>query len=280
MRRMLWRNLSLLLPSIVFLIYIFIATGTQLGLLAIDFETAHRDLVYQPPSREFLMGTDFLGRSVLQRTLQATRVAMVVGTLSTLLAVFLGVLLGSMAGYLRGWVDYLIVWIYTTLDSIPYILLLAAFAFALGQGLSNVFLALGLTTWTTLCKIIRTEVIKLRTTEYVLAAKAQGFRTWQILFQQILPNLSHLIFIQAGIIFVSVIKIEVILSYLGLGMEPGSPSWGLMIDDAKQEITRGIWWNMAAATLFMFGLILSVHLLLEALRKRWDPQNNEIPSQG
>jgi peptide/nickel transport system permease protein len=262
-----------LIPALIFLSYVFLALGAQLGWLATDYETVHRDLVYQAPSQNFWLGTDFFGRSVLQRAIQSTRVALVVGLSSTLLAVFLGVLLGSLAGYLRGWVDSFIVWIYTTLDSIPYILLLASFALALGQGLSNVFLALGLTTWTTLCKIIRSEVMKLQTSEYVLAARAQGFQTGHILFKQILPNLSHIILIQAGIIFVSVIKIEVILSYLGLGMEPGSPSWGLMIDDAKQEITRGIWWNMAAATFFMFGLILSVHLLLEALRKKWDPQN-------
>jgi peptide/nickel transport system permease protein len=130
-----------------------------------------------------------------------------------------------------------------------------------------VFIALGLTSWTTLCKIVRSEFIKLRQADFVTAARAQGLPNWKIVFQEILPNLWHLILVQAGVIFVAVIKIEVILSYLGLGMEPGSPSWGLMIDDAKQEIARGIWWNMAAATIFMFGLVLSSQLLLESLRR-------------
>ena len=138
--------------------------------------------------------------------------------------------------------------------------------------MQNIFWALGLTTWTTLCKIVRSEFIKLKNAEFVLAARAQGFPNWKIIFFEILPNTSHLIFVQAGVVFVSVIKIEVILSYLGLGLEPDSPSWGLMINDAKQEITRGIWWNMFAATLFMFGLVLSAQLLLEALRKHWDPR--------
>jgi peptide/nickel transport system permease protein len=273
MRSWHWKTPSASFPLLIFAAYVLIAIGAQLGWIANDYDIVHRDLVYQPPSKDFLLGTDFFGRSVLQRSLQATRVALAIGVSSTCLAIILGVLLGSLAGYQRGWVDSVVVWIYTTLDSIPYILLLASFAIALGQGLINVFLALGLTSWTTLCKMIRSEVMKLQTSEYVLAARAQGFRTRAILLKQILPNLSHIIFIQAGIIFVSVIKIEVILSYLGLGMEPGSPSWGLMIDEAKQEITRGIWWNMAAATFFMFGLILSVHLLLEAFRKKWDLQD-------
>lgn len=270
MKNMIFSSRTSTMAFAVLLVYILIAVGTTTGFLATDFDVVQNDLSYQPPHRHFLLGTDLFGRSVLERAMQATRIAITVGSLSTGLAVLIGVILGALAGYKGGRTDALIVWFYTTLDSIPYILLLSAFAFALGQGLSNLFLALGLTTWTTLCKIVRSEVMKLEKMDFVLAAKAQGLPVWKIIFQEILPNLSHLILIQAGVIFVSVIKIEVILSYLGLGLEPGSPSWGLMIDDAKQEITRGIWWNMFAATLFMFGLIFSTQILLESLRRHFD----------
>ncbi|MBY0384236.1 ABC transporter permease [bacterium] len=274
MRKKFLTNTSFFVPALTFTFYVIIALGAFLGIWANDFDLINYQQSYLPPSMDFLFGTDLFGRSVLQRSFHATKIALLVGFVSTLISLLIGVLLGAIGGYFRGWVDEIIVWFYTTLDSIPYILLLAAFAFALGQGLQNIFWALGLTTWTTLCKIVRGEFIKLKNAEFVLAARAQGSPTWKIIFCEILPNTAHLIFVQAGVVFVSVIKIEVILSYLGLGLEPGSPSWGLMINDAKQEITRGIWWNMFAATLFMFGLVLSAQLLLEALRKHWDPKES------
>lgn len=272
MRNKILKTPLFLIPAFTFVFYLFIALGAAFGFWANDFNLINYQNSYLPPSSDFLLGTDLFGRSVLQRSFHATKIALLVGFVSTIISLFIGVLLGALSGYFRGWLDEIIVWLYTTLDSIPYILLLAAFAFALGQGLQNIFWALGLTTWTTICKIIRGEFIKLKNAEFVLAARAQGSPTWKIIFCEILPNTSHLIFVQAGVVFVSVIKIEVILSYLGLGLEPGSPSWGLMINDAKQEITRGIWWNMFAATVFMFGLVLSAQLLLEALRKHWDPK--------
>ncbi len=253
-------------------VYFLIALLVQCGWLS-DSASPERIVSYLPPSPEYWLGTDFLGRSVLVRALQSTRVAVAVGLISTLIAVTVGTCLGAFAGYLRGWVDAVVVWLFTTLDSIPYILLLGAFAFALGQGLQNIFIALGLTSWTTLCRLVRTEFIKLQEAEFVIAAEAQGLRRWKIIFAHILPNVMHIILIQAGVIFVSSIKIEVILSYLGLGMEPGSASWGLMIDDAKQEITRGFWWNMIAATIFMFGLVYSVQILLEEWRKKRTPSS-------
>lgn len=253
-------------------VYFLIAIFVQLGWLA-DAPAGERIVSYLSPSSEYWLGTDFLGRSILVRALQSTRVAVAVGLFATLISVALGTFLGTVAGSFRGWVDAMIVWLFTTLDSIPYILLLGSFAFALGQGLQNIFIALGLTSWTPLCRLVRTEFIKLQDAEFVIAAEAQGLNRWKIIFAHILPNVMHIILIQAGVIFVFSIKIEVILSYLGLGMEPGSASWGLMIDDAKQEISRGFWWNMIAATVFMFGLVYSVQILLEEWRKKRSPSS-------
>ncbi len=254
----------------VLFVYLFITVGCLSGVLAPHFELTHSDLSYQAPSAQAWLGTDLFGRSVFARSLHATKNAVLIGVFSTAIALGIAVLLGLVAGFFGGWLDEFVVWLYTTLDSIPYILLLAAFAFALGQGFINVFIALGLTSWTTLCKIVRTETMKIKKMDYIVAAQAQGKTKLQILWQEILPNISHLIIVQAGIIFISVIKIEVILSYLGLGVEPGTPSWGLMIYDAKEELTRGLWWSFTAATVLMFGLILSSQLVLENLRKSTD----------
>ncbi len=264
------KPLSFWLPLAVLIIYALITLGCLSGLLASNFELTHNELSYQSPSAQYWMGTDFFGRSILERSMQATKNAMLVGVCSTAIALLIAMVLGSMAGFFGGWIDEVVVWFYTTLDSIPYILLLAAFAFALGQGMINVFLALGLTSWTTLCKIIRAETMKIKKMDYILAAQAQGQTTLKILWQEILPNISHLIIVQAGLIFISVVKIEVVLSFLGLGVAPGTPSWGLMIYDAKDELTRDICWGFTAATVLMFGLILASQLALESLRKAND----------
>jgi peptide/nickel transport system permease protein len=261
------KPLSFWLPLAVLTVYALIAVGCLSGLVAPNFELTHNELSYQPPSAQHWLGTDIFGRSILERSMQATKNAVLIGVCSTAIALFIAILLGSIAGYFRGWIDEVVVWFYTTLDSIPYILLLAAFAFALGQGMINVFLALGLTSWTTLCKIIRAETMKIKKMDYILAAQAQGQTTLKILWQEILPNISHLIIVQAGLIFISVVKIEVVLSFLGLGVPPGTPSWGLMIYDAKEELTRNIWWGFTAATVLMFVLVLASQLVLENLRK-------------
>lgn len=145
------------IPGLIFFGYILMGLGAAMGWIGAEFDVVNNDLSYQRPSSDFWLGTDLFGRSVAERSFHATKIALVIGTTSTLLALMIGVFLGALSGYLGGWVDQVVVWLYTTLDSIPYILLLAAFAFSLGQGLWNVFIALGLTSWTTLCKMVRSE---------------------------------------------------------------------------------------------------------------------------
>jgi peptide/nickel transport system permease protein len=243
-------------------------------LIAKDFDLVNNLQVYLPPSREHWLGTDIFGRDVLARAVHGTNTAFSVGFVSSLIALVIGVSFGAVAGYFGGWVDDIVVWFYTTLDSIPYILLLASFAFVLGPGLTNVYLALGLTSWVTLCRMVRGEVLKQRELEYVQAATALGYGPFRKIFHHILPNILHIVVVQSALNFIAAIKIEVILSYLGLGVEPGTPSWGMMIDDAQLELARGVWWNLAAATLFMFGLVLASSLLIESLRQRLDPKSH------
>lgn len=267
---------KLLRDKLALVAFAIIFAYAAVGLLALFHVIAahYQDSIgpaYAPPGHGFLLGTDVLGRSVLQRVIHGTRIALVVGFVSTGIAIPIGILFGLCAGYFRR-ADELIVWFYTTIDSIPYILLVLALALILGKGLIAVCIALGLTSWVSACRVVRGEVIKQKELDYVQAARAMGAGHGRILFMHILPNVMHLVLIQASLVFVDAVKSEVILSYLGVGVQ-GEPSWGVMIDDARIElIGRGVWWQFAAATLAMFALLLAFNVFNDALRDALDPK--------
>lgn len=228
---------------------------------------------YAPPGSGFLLGTDVLGRSVLERLAHGTRIALVVGFAATGISIPIGILFGLLAGYYRKTVDELVVWLYTTVDSIPYILLILALALVLGKGLTSVCIAIGITSWVSTCRVVRGEVIKQKELEYVQAARSLGAGDARILFRHLLPNVMHLVLIQASLLFVEAIKSEVILSYLGVGVQD-APSWGIMIDDARMELVgRGAWWQFAAATGAMFVLLLAFNIFNDSLRDALDPKS-------
>jgi ABC-type dipeptide/oligopeptide/nickel transport system permease subunit len=270
--RRLKRNKLAIISFVTILIYVIVALLANFGLIASDFATVNNNLSYGEPSFDYWFGTDILGRNVLSRGIHGIYLALSVGFTSSIISIPIGVSLGALAGYFGGKIDDVITWFYTTLDSIPYILLLIALSFVLGPGLTNMYIAIGMTTWVTLCRLIRGEFLKHKNREYVLAAEALGASHTRRIFKHILPNVFHIILIQFSLQFVFAIKTEVILSYLGLGAPPGSPSWGLMIDDAKQELARGIWWGITCASLLMFGLILAFNLFNDALRDALDPK--------
>ncbi len=229
---------------------------------------------YSPPSFDAMplwLGTDIFGRSVFYKVIHGTRIAMSVGLVSTLISTPIGVVLGSVAGYFGGWVDDAVVWFYTTLSSIPNIMLLVAIAFVMGRGLGAIYVALGVTAWVSLARVIRGEVIKQKARDYVVAAESLGASHRSRMFKHILPNVSHFVIINFSIQFVSAIKAEVVLSFLGLGAQ-GQPSWGVMIDDSKLELMRGVWWQLAGATGAMFFVILAFNVLGDAVRDALDPR--------
>ena len=235
---------------------------------------------YEPPSARNILGTDFLGRSVLRKTLYGVRVSITVAFWACVISLVIGVPLGAIAGYFRGFVDEMIVWLYTTLSSIPYILLILAFALVLRDkavfgykltGITAVYLAIGLTSWVGICRLIRGEVIKHKQLEYVLAAKAYGCSDGRIIFRHLMPNVFHLIIINFSLRFVSFIQAEVILSFLGLG-EKSRPSWGAMIDTARLDLPKGYWWEMTAATVAIFFISLALNIFGDALRDSLDPK--------
>lgn len=255
---------------IVVLIYFLIALLTFLGVIA-DNWGLEIGPSYAAPSAEYIFGTDIFGRSVFLKMIKGTETAIAIGIATSGISLVIGTTMGAIAGYFGGLVDEIIVWFYTTFSSIPFIMLLIAIAFIMGKGTTTVFISLGLTSWVSLCRIVRGEVMKHKEREYTQAASALGAGHIRKIFKHILPNISHVLIINFSLTFESAIKSEVILSYLGLGVQ-GRPSWGTMIDDSKLELARGVWWQLGAATLAMFFIVLAFNILGDALRDALDPK--------
>lgn len=222
------------------------------------------------------LGTDQQGRSIFVRMLYSTKIAFGVGFVSALIGVIVGSVLGAAAGYFGGWFDNFVVWLYSTVQSIPNLLLLVALTYALGaatgKGIHVVYAAFGATFWIGPCRVVRGEVMKLRENEYVQAAQAMGYGHAKILFKHVLPNTMHLILVYFALLFVGAIKSEVILSYLGLGVQ-GQPSWGVMINHSRAELINGYYWQIGAATVAMFGLVLCFNVFADALQDALDPKS-------
>ncbi len=236
-----------------------------------SYQRAHLAEQYQPPSRTHPMGTDGLGRDVLQRLIQGCRIAFQVGVVTSLIAIPIGVLLGCLGGYFGGRTDDLIVWLYSTFASIPSLLFILAISMLAGRGLLGVFLGIGLTTWVGVCRLVRGEVIKHKQRPYVEAARALGCGPWRIMFRHILPNLAHVVIVTFTLRFPAAIGTEVFMSFLGIGVE-GEPSWGLMINSARLRLWHGAWWEMTFVTLAIFLVVLAFNLLGDALRDALDPR--------
>lgn len=252
--------------------YLLLAALCAMNIAFPNWALTNNAISYQAPSAEHWFGTDLFGRDVLSRAAHGTVTSLIIGFFGAALAIVVGTTLGSLAGYFGGKVDDLVVWFYTTIDTIPYILLVVAFSFVAGHGLKTLCLAIGLTSWVSHCRVIRSEFMKQRGREYVQGAQALGAGHLRRVFVHILPNTFHLALINFSLLFVSAVKSEVILSYLGLGVEAGTPSWGMMISDAKLELARGVWWGLTAATLFMFFMVLAFTLFNDSLRDALDPK--------
>ena len=221
-----------------------------------------------------LMGTDANGQDVLYQALRGCRTAFIVGGVTQLIATPLALIFGMWAGYYGRRVDDAVQYLYTVLDSIPNILLMIALVLVLGRGLTSICIALGVTSWVGLCRLARGETLKHRDREYVRAAKALGVSDTRILTRHILPNLLPLIIISVTLGISGQILSETTLSYLGIGVDATTGSWGNMIDAARQELTREpiIWWNLTAAAVATFVLVLAFNFLGDALRDSIDPR--------
>ncbi len=239
-----------------------------------------------------VFGTDKVGQDVLYLTLKSIRTGLLIGTLTTLIMLPAAVLLGILAGYLGGWVDDLIQYLYTTLNSIPGVLLIAAAvlmmqvlidthpeAFATAADRADARLLalcaiMGVTSWTGLCRLLRGETLKLREMDYIQAARAFGVGRLAIMLRHILPNVMHIVIIALVMDFSGLVLAEAVLSYVGIGVDPNTVSFGTMINAARMELAREpmVWWSLAAAFCFMFALVLSANLFSDAVRDAFDPR--------
>lgn len=239
-----------------------------------------------------VLGTDKVGQDVLFLALKSIRTGLVIGTLTTLVLLPLAVVAGVTAGYFRGWVDDVVQYVYTTLNSIPGVLLIAAsvllmqvyidthpelFPTAVQRAdLRLLFLCiiLGLTSWTGLARLLRGEVLKLRELEYVQAAQSFGVGHARILSRHVLPNVMHVVLISLVLDFSGLVLAEAVLSYVGVGVDPSMTSFGTMINAARLEMGREpmVWWSLAAAFVFMFVLVLAANLFADAVRDAFDPR--------
>jgi len=224
-----------------------------------------------------LLGTDKVGNDVLFKALKGIRTALIIGVLTSAIAIPFALFFGITAGYFGGLIDDAVQYVYTTLMSIPSILLMVAFLLLFGRGLTQLCVIMGITSWTGLCRLIRAESIKIRELEYVAAAEAMGVNRFVISLRHILPNVMHIVIISAVLRFSGLVLSEAILSYIGIGVGPETGSWGNMINNARLELARApvVWWNLGAAFIFMLGLVLPANIFGDALRDALDPRLKE-----
>jgi peptide/nickel transport system permease protein len=239
-----------------------------------------------------VLGTDKVGLDVLYQTLKSIRTGLVIGTLTTLVLLPFALVLGLTAGYFRGWLDDIVQYLYTTLSSIPGVLLIAAAVLA-GEVIMDrhadyfetvtqradarllfLCLILGITSWTGLCRLLRGEALRLRELEYVQAARAFGVPDWRIISRHLLPNVMHIVLIAVVMDFSGLVLAEAVLSYVGVGVDPSMISFGTMINNARLELARDpmVWWSLVAAFAFMFVLVLAANLFSDAVRDAFDPR--------
>ena len=240
-----------------------------------------------------VLGTDKVGGDVLYASLKSIRTGVLIGILTTLVTLPLAVVLGVSAGYFRGWVDDLIQYLYTTLSSIPGVLLIAAGVLMMQVMMDNhpewfastiersdlrllfLVLILGVTSWTGLCRLLRAETLRIAKMDYVKAAKAFGVSRWRIMARHIVPNLTHIILISVVLDFSGLVLAEAVLSYVGVGVDPTMYSWGNMINQARLEMAREpmVWWSLFASFAFMFLLVLAANLFSDRVQHILDPRN-------
>lgn len=266
---------------------IFIAFAVVLIVLSVSLYLAYYYHV---------LGTDKVGQDVFYAALKSIRTGLLIGTLATLFMLPFALLLGPLAGYYSGWVDDGIQYIYTTLSSIPGVLLISASVLALQVFIANhtelfptlmeradarllaLCIILGITSWTSLCRLLRAESLKLREIDFIRASQALGVSRLKIISRHILPNVMHIVLITIVLDFSALVLAEAVLSYVGVGVDPTTFSWGNMINAARLELAREpvVWWPLLSAFLFMFVLVLAANLFADCVRDAFDPRLREV----
>jgi oligopeptide transport system permease protein len=225
---------------------------------------------FQIVSKIFIFGTDGYGRDVFSRIVLGSRISILVGLVTVFIALMIGSLLGLLAGYYRGIPDAIISWFINVIWSLPTILLVVAVSFALGKGFWQIFIAIGLSSWVEVARVVRGQVFSIREKEYIQASKILGFSSMRIMFRHILPNLKSSLIVLSVSVFGTAILLESGLSFLGLGIAPPAPSWGMMIRENYQYITFDHAYLAIVPGVFIMALVLAFNFIGIALRDAMD----------
>ncbi|HWB52133.1 MAG TPA: ABC transporter permease [Stellaceae bacterium] len=237
---------------------------------------------FKPPfwqtggTTKYLLGTDQLGRDVLSRLIFGARVSMVVGIMAVLVAGVVGTVFGILSGYLGGWVDQVIMRVTDTWLALPALTFAIFLAAIVGPSMWNIVIILGVTYWTRYARVIRGEVLSLREREFVRLAVVAGCSKWTIMLRHILPNVINSAIVLGSLMLGVVIITEATLSFLGVGVPPPQPAWGLMLSDGKQGLMVGYWWLTVFPGLCIMLMVLSANLLGDWLRVKLDPQLRQL----
>jgi peptide/nickel transport system permease protein len=251
--------------------FALVSLAVWLGLTGQDWAQANGGR-WESSSMAHWWGTNVLGQDIFQRSVFSVMVAFKIGITVALSSSLLGAVTGAMAGWYKdSWLDESVVLLMGILDSIPLYLFVAALAFAMAGSAFAMQLAMIATFWTTTARLVRAEVMRLREQDFVHSARLLGLPDWRVLVRHVLPNTSHIVLAQSTIVFAAAIKTEVVLSFLGLGVQDGV-SWGLMLAESTQEVLAGQFNNLWAASIPLFALLLGFNLLADALQTALDPR--------
>lgn len=255
----------------IVMLFLLIAILVWFGFIGQNWDALLAD-GYSGPSSTYWFGTTINGQDIFQRAIFSTKTAFEVGLVVAIFATTIGALSGALIGYFSGsWIDEFILWIMNSLDCIPYILMVAAISVSLNESPYAMHVAMMVAFWTGTARVVRGEVIKLKSMEFVEAAHSLGVPTYRIIFKHLLPNTAHIILIDMTLLFITAIKSEVILSFLGLGIKD-SISWGVMISEASGEVTAGHFCNFFAASGMLFVLVLAFSMFSDSLQDALDPR--------
>ena len=252
--------------------YLLVSIMVWTGVLGQDWHVTSEHPFVQPGS-DFLFGTNAIGQDIAQRAIQSTKVVFEIGIVVAFLSIMLGGILGCLSALNHNnIVDFIVTWVMGLFDSIPFYLLVACVAIAIPNSTISMQLAMICVFWTNTCRLMRSEVIKVRSLPFIEYAVSTGNTQTKILFNHVIPNSLHILIIQFGLVFVAAIKSEVILTFLGIGVSDGV-SWGTMLAESIQDIQAGQYMNFIVASSMLFFLVLGINVFLDSLQEKLNPRS-------